>query len=108
MSWTNLVMWDNISFYYIPNKPVSKDQLKEIKKLLNGYINNVVYDGYIKANMVDMKPEISYNRYGQVEYNVSAYPKPLPKNCPEDIFSVLPESIEFNDLVLTKKDWHGV
>lgn len=106
-NWENLVMWDNISFYYTTNDIISGEKLKQIKKELNKYINNIAYGGYIKKHGINMSPEISYNN-GIIDYNVSAYPTPLPKNFPQDIFNVIPEIIEFENLTLTKKTWHTV
>lgn len=106
-NWENLVMWDNISFCYTTNDIVSDDNLKRIKKILNKYINVVAYDGHIKHKRINMNPEISYNDR-TIDYNVSAFPKPLPKNFPLDIFSILPEVIEFENLTLTKKTLYAV
>jgi hypothetical protein len=36
-NWTDLVMWDNITYYYVSNTTISKDQLPQIKKILNSY-----------------------------------------------------------------------
>ena len=110
-TWKNLVMWDNISFEYSSDEDLSKDQLKEVKRILNRYVNNVVYDGYIKANRVNMNPEISSKIRGNkfiIDYNISAYPLPFPKNGPQDIFSILPSCIKIDDLVLSKKGVHGI
>lgn len=103
-TWENLVMWDNISFYYGFNKPVSEEQLKEIKKVLNNYTNNIAYNGYIKKNKVNMHPSITIGGT-KIDYNVSAYPSPLPKNCPSDLFNIFPNEIKLDDLILSKKSY---
>ena len=113
-SWTNLVMWDNISFDYVPenNEPVSENQLKEIKKTLNYYLNKIAYDGYISKNMVNMQPEIKINKTKtgkiEVEYNISAYPIPSPKKCPDYLFSIFPQTIKIDNLVLIKKKFYAI
>ena len=106
--WENLVMWDNVSFYYNPNgNTFTEDELKEIKKTLNKYINNA-YNGHIKNNKIDMRPTLNMNYYNQLDYNVCAYPLQIPKKFPEYIFSLLPEKITINDKIITKIDWHSV
>jgi CO dehydrogenase/acetyl-CoA synthase delta subunit len=110
--WDNLVMWDNISYIYTTKHNITAAQLREVKKVLNWYINNEVYNGYIKKNNINMNPTISKKMRGlgyEIDYNISAYPNQLPKKIPQDIFSILPPTIGISDNIRLKlQDVHSV
>jgi hypothetical protein len=108
MNWDKLVMWDNVDFS--ASSYLSEPQLKKLKKILNGYLNNVAYDGYIKKNKINMNPEIKqYNKFKKdIYYNVYAYPLPLPQSFPEDVFKILPSIIQIDDVIIIKKSASGI
>ena len=106
MSWKNLTAWDNVSFYYTTDQEISQNQLKKIKRILNKYVNNS-YNGHIKNNRINMHPSITMSG-NKIEYNVYAHPAPLPEKFPQDIFSILPDAMNIEDILIVKKDWHGV
>lgn len=106
--WKDLVMWDNTSFYYVSNKKnVSKEDLKEIKKILNFHVNNIAYDGYIKKNKINMGPTLKLMG-SEIDYNISSYPLPSPEDFPKYIYSILPAEITRGDIKLTKHSYHAI
>lgn len=114
--WDNLLMYDNINFTYKTDKYIGDKQLKTVKRKLNNIMNRHIIKTYGKQQ--NMNPEIAYhpenNFNGRVEYNISAYPKPLPENLPKELFDIFPdnitvEKIELSESVnLTKRDFHTV
>lgn len=108
--WKDLVMWDNITFCYdnLNKTKLSESDLKEIKKTFNMYVNNIAYKGYVSKNRVNMSMNIKKVGSNEIEYNVSAYPKPLPQNFPKYVFSILPKYIYGTNYRLVKKDYHAI
>jgi hypothetical protein len=60
--WKNLVAWDNITIYYSSNSDISKDHLEKIKNIFDNYINNILYDGYINKNNINMNSSITFSK----------------------------------------------
>lgn len=105
--WNDLVMWDNISVYYHANGKMTDSDIKETKKILNYFLNNRMYSGYINKNRINMNPSINFSNL-EIEYNISAYPNPLPKTFPEVMFNTLPKYIDIGSIKLVKKDYLAV
>jgi hypothetical protein len=114
--WKDLVMYDNITFYYTCKKEIilTKEQKKEITKTLDDILYNKLYDGHISKIGLDMDScfdkesccEIGYKT--GYAYNLASYPTPIPRTFPEDFFKIIPDNITVGDNIFTKKDFHAV
>lgn len=132
--WKDLLMWDNITVFYDVEEDinhVSDDTKRTIKCSMNHYVNNVLYEGYIGKNRIDIKPTVRYNTLQhkmvyttgptgrqeidvikvpirQIEYTVGGYPTPTPRTYPQDLFNVLPDKMVVDGMTLVKNDFHPV
>ncbi len=108
MEWEDLVMWDNVSFYYTCDRKLSDEELAIIKKTLNSVVNNS-YGGHIKKNRVNTHPLICQNKEDRlINYNISTYPSTCPQKLPEYISSILPDEIDVKGTKIRKHEYFAM
>lgn len=110
-AWTDLVMYDNISFEFKINHPITDVEARMIKCHVMRVINNS-YGGKIKRERLNLNPTVVH-RSDNVEVNVSyedsnGIIRPLPQAFPRYILGQFPDVFQIGGIILSNKRIHAV